>query len=130
MAKDVIEELESLVARAEESGGVADAQALFTRLGSNGWLGGLARFNALDLEKVVRGELVFSYEWGYQFERGNKRAPGPDDWKNSYFDRANQFARKIGVLEPFATAPTSSEQLIDVGDKPDYRLRGDYGGPF
>jgi hypothetical protein len=113
---NVQDEMDTLVARAEASGGAADAEALFVRLGSNGWLGGMAMRYGLDLERLVRAELVFAYEWGVRFERGNQRAAKYADWQNSYFDRANQFARQLGVDEPF--------------EEPDYRLRGDYGGPF
>ena len=89
---------------------------IMTRLCENPWLGGFISFHHLEPTRAVKAELCFSFEWGIQFESGNQRAPTYTDWALGYFDRANAFAQALGVQLPY--------------DKPNNRLRAEYGGPF
>lgn len=95
---------------------VCDAEALFNRLASAPWLAGLAAFNALDVAEVIRANICFDFQWGVEFKQLYQSPPVTLDWKASYYDRANLFADRLGVLKPF--------------DKPNNRLRVEYGGPF
>lgn len=80
------------------------------------WLQKFAEYNELEMAKVFTANMCFCYQWGIDFEQLNRRPPNSFDWQGSYFDRCNLFAERLGALPPF--------------DKPDYRLRPEYGGPY
>ncbi len=84
------------------------------------WIEGFCKFNGLDQDKVVAANICFSFEEDEQFKKlpppNGGRPPTDQERAVMYFDRCNRFAERLGALQPF--------------DKPNYRLRGDYGGPY
>jgi hypothetical protein len=89
---------------------------IITRLAGNPWLGGFASYHGLDVVRTVTAELCYAFDWGIRFEAECGHPPEHDDWLASYYDRANAFAECFGVQCPY--------------DKPNNRLRFEYGGPF
>ena len=108
--------MSAMLAQHPDVAAQATMRDLLTRLCENPWLGGFITYHHLEATRTVKAELCFSFEWGIQFESGNKRPPTYTDWSLGYFDRANAFAQALGVQLPY--------------DKPENRLRLEYGGPF
>lgn len=114
--KTALEKLAEMIAQHDDVAMGCDAECMFRRLASAPWLAGLAGYNDLDLETVLKANVCFDFQWGIEAARLNGHPPTAEDWNSSYYDRANAFADRLGCFKPF--------------DKPANRLRLEYGGPF
>ena len=82
------------------------------------WIERFCAFNGFNVTTFVTAHICWSYEQDEQFKKlpVPGRPPTLEEQRIMYFDRCNKIAELLDTPQPF--------------NKPGYRLRGDYGGPW
>ncbi len=83
-------------------------------LAESPWLHQAAAVSGLDTDLLVGASMAWRMASGFRFAKQNGRPPTIDDWKASFYNDANAFAKFLGIFQPF--------------DRPDNALRREYGG--
>jgi hypothetical protein len=112
-----------LIAKQSVAVAACDATCLANWQAGGAWLVPLAGRIGLPVDTVVKANLAYTIQWGYDFERQFKRPPTIDDWVYGWADRNEQF-RAFFDVSPVLYRVNRWAELKDA------QLKKEYGGAW